>query len=62
VAGTFRQSSSRMIAWTVQGGQVCDLIFGLLETSSTGLQLRYHTLLVFWLLSFEDEIAKQLNR
>lgn len=49
----------RNLFWT-QSNEFVPPLLRILTTSRTNLQLQYHTLLVFWLLSFESLPAKEM--
>jgi V-type H+-transporting ATPase subunit H len=59
-AGALRTSVNRLIFWDPE--LTCsNEIVEILKTNKD-LQLQYHTLLVIWLLTFENKIARELNK
>jgi V-type H+-transporting ATPase subunit H len=59
-AGALRTSRSRLIFWGSELTCSNELV-NLLKTKKD-LQLQYHTLFVVWLLTFENKIARELNK
>jgi V-type H+-transporting ATPase subunit H len=59
-AGALRTSTNRLIFWGPN--QSCsNEIVKILKTKKD-LQLQYHALLVIWLFTFENKIARELNK
>jgi V-type H+-transporting ATPase subunit H len=59
-AGALRTSTNRLIFWDPE--LTCsNEVVQILKTKKD-LQLQYHALLVIWLLTFENKIARELNK
>jgi V-type H+-transporting ATPase subunit H len=59
-AGALRTSTNRLIFWDPEltcSNEVVEIL-----KTKKDLQLQYHTLLVIWLLTFENKIARELNK
>ena len=63
LAGFVRQTRSRRIFWDSNESKVADILFGIFkDIGSLSLQLQYHVLLVIWLLTFDDVVAKSIQK
>lgn len=59
-AGALRTSRSRLVFW---GSELtCSNELVTLLKTKKDLQLQYHTLFVVWLITFENKIARELNK
>jgi V-type H+-transporting ATPase subunit H len=59
-AGVLRTSRCRLVFWDTE--LTCSNELVTLLKTKKDLQLQYHTLFVFWLLTFEKKIARELNK
>ncbi|KAF9919685.1 H(+)-transporting V1 sector ATPase subunit H [Linnemannia zychae] len=55
-----RQHSVRIIYWNTP--QAVDSLVRILKTENTGPQMQYQVIYCFWILTFNTEIAQEINR